>query len=275
MEYTGSMRVAAIQMVSGTRVDENLVRAAALIRQAADTGARLVVLPEYFCLLGRQPADKRSIAETAGRGPIQDFLAGQARQHKIWLVGGSVPLVSPDPGRVYNTCLVFDPDGRVHARYDKLHLFGFQGAHESYDESLTIRPGPVCNPAFDLPLGRTGLGICYDLRFPEFFRAQGDVQLILLPAAFTHTTGAAHWDILLRARAIENQCYVLASAQGGQHENGRQTWGHTMLVDPWGAIVDCLATGPGVVAGQVSVERIQAVRQSLPALQDQVIGRAT
>ncbi|MFA7580307.1 carbon-nitrogen hydrolase family protein [Castellaniella sp.] len=275
MEYTGSMRVAAIQMVSGTRVDENLMRAAALIRQAADTGARLVVLPEYFCLLGRQPTDKRSIAETAGQGPIQDFLAGQARQHKIWLVGGSVPLVSPDPGRVYNTCLVFDPDGRVHARYDKLHLFGFQGAHESYDESLTIRPGPVCNPAFDLPLGRTGLGICYDLRFPEFFRAQGDVQLILLPAAFTHTTGAAHWDILLRARAIENQCYVLASAQGGQHENGRQTWGHTMLVDPWGAIVDCLATGPGVVAGQVSVERIQAVRQSLPALQDQVIGRAT
>lgn len=273
MEYTDPVPVAAIQMVSGVRVADNLRQAASLIGQAAAAGAKLIVLPEYFCLLGQDPADKLAIAETAGLGPNQDFLAGQARQHGIWLVGGTIPVRSPDPERIYNTCLVFDPSGQPHARYDKLHLFGFQGAHESYDESLTIRPGDGRNPAFSLPFGRVGLGICYDVRFPEFFRAQGDMQVIILPAAFTHTTGSAHWEILLRARAIENQCYVLASAQGGRHENGRRTWGHTMLVDPWGEIVDCLPEGPGVVSGELSAERIRAVRRSLPALHDRVVER--
>jgi nitrilase len=266
-----SMRVAAVQMVSGMEVADNLEQAARGIDHAVSGGASLVALPEYFCFMGRRDADKLPLAETPGDGPIQAFLSDQARRHGIWLVGGTLPLRSPDAGRVHNTCLVYDPQGRACARYDKIHLFGFQRGEESYDESRAIRPGDGPPPVFDMPFGRTALGICYDLRFPEFFRAQGDVRLMVLPAAFTWTTGSVHWEVLLRARAIENQCYVLASAQGGTHANGRRTWGHSMLIDPWGEILDCVPEGPGVAAGTLDADRLAAVRESLPALRHRVL----
>ena len=266
-----TMRVAAVQMVSGMDVKENLVQAAHEIEKAAAGGAELVALPEYFCFMGSHDKDKLPLAEAPGDGPIQTFLAEQAQRHGIWLVGGTLPLRSPDVDRIYNACMVYDPQGRLSARYDKIHLFSFQRGQESYDESQAIRPGDDAPQVFDTPFGRTALGICYDLRFPEFFRAQGDVRLMVLPAAFTWTTGSVHWEVLLRARAIENQCYVLASAQGGHHANGRRTWGHSMLIDPWGEILDCLPEGPGVASGTVDAGRLAAVRESLPALRHRVL----
>lgn len=267
-----TFKVAAVQMVSGVSVADNLGEAGRLIAQAVADGARLVVLPEYFCLMGRHDTDKLALCEEPGHGPIQDFLSQQAREHGIWLVGGTLPLRSPDADRFYNACLTIGPDGHVCGRYDKIHLFGFQRGDEVYDESRVIRPGDNTPQVLDLPLGRVGLAICYDLRFPELFRAWGEVNLLVLPAAFTYTTGSVHWEILLRARAIENQCYVLASAQGGQHENGRRTWGHSMLIDPWGAILDCLPEGSGIVSGQLDQRRIEDVRQALPALRHRVMG---
>lgn len=266
-----TMRVAAVQMVSGMEVADNLEQAARGIEKATCGGAGLVALPEYFCFMGRHDKDKVPLAETPGDGPIQSFLSDQAKRHGIWLVGGTLPLRCPDAQRVYNACLVYDPQGHVRARYDKIHLFSFQRGQESYDESRAIRPGDEPPQVFEMPFGRTALGICYDLRFPEFFRAQGDVRLMVLPAAFTWTTGSVHWEVLLRARAIENQCYVLASAQGGLHENGRRTWGHSMLIDPWGDILDCLPEGPGVAAGMLDASRLAAVRGSLPALRHRVL----
>lgn len=271
MKSNLELSVAAIQMISGTNVGDNLQQAADLVASAANAGARLIVLPEYFCFLGHRPEDKLAIAEEPGHGPIQDFLSVQARQHGVSLVGGTLPLKSPDTNRVFNTCFVYGADGSALLRYDKLHLFGFKGENETYDESLTIHPGEPKTPFFQLPFGRIGLGICYDLRFPEFFRQMLDVRLIVLPAAFTWTTGSAHWEVLLRARAIENQCYVLASAQGGQHQNGRRTWGHSMLIDPWGQVLSCLPEGRGVVSGVLSAQRMDVVRQSLPAWQDRVL----
>lgn len=259
-------RVAAIQTVSSTSLEHNLDQADRQIALAAADGARLIALPEYFCLMGRNDRDKVALGETLGHGPIQAFLSRQAKQHGVWLVGGTLPLASPDSARIYNTTLVFGPDGRVASRYDKIHLFGFRRGSEDYNESLTIRPGENAPQVFDAPCGRVGLAVCYDLRFPELFRAMGEVNLIVLPAAFTYTTGAAHWEILLRARAIENQCYVLAPAQGGEHENGRRTWGHSVLIDPWGEIVASLAQGPGFVAGSIQASRLTEVRQALPAL---------
>jgi nitrilase len=259
-------RVAAVQTVSSASLADNLDMAGGLIGRAAESGARLVVLPEYFCLMGRRDSDKFDIREKPGAGMIQDFLQAQARRHGIWLVGGTLPLESPDAGRIYKSSLVFSPEGVQVARYDKIHLFSFRRGDESYDESLAIRPGDNPPQVFSAPFGRVGLSICYDLRFPEFFRALGDLSLIVMPAAFTYTTGKAHWDVLLRARAIENQCYVLASAQGGKHENGRRTWGHSILIDPWGETVDVLAEGPGVVSGLIDARRLAEVRESLPAL---------
>jgi nitrilase len=263
-------RVAALQMVSTRDVQENLDTAAELIAQAVGRGARLVALPEYFCFMGRADREKVAIREPEGHGPIQDFLAGQASQHGIILAGGTLPLACPDPDRVFNTAFVYGPDGAVLARYDKIHLFSFKREDESYDESISIRPGgqPV---AFDAPFGRVGMSTCYDLRFPELYRALGDTALILVPAAFTYTTGKAHWELLLRARAVENQCYVLAPAQGGRHPNGRSTWGHAMLVDPWGTVIDVLPEGPGVVCGNIDPARIADVRSSLPALRHRVM----
>ncbi|MDH2237068.1 carbon-nitrogen hydrolase family protein [Pigmentiphaga sp. GD03639] len=265
-----AVRVAAIQMVSTPDVARNLADAEALIAEAAGRGANLVALPEYFCFMGRSDREKVAIREREGHGQVQAFLAAQARRHGIYLAGGTLPLECPDPDRVYNTAFVYGPDGRTLARYDKIHLFNFRRGAESYDEAQSIRPGaaPV---GFDAAWGRVGLSTCYDLRFPELYRALGQVDLILVPAAFTYTTGQAHWEILLRARAIENQCYVLAPAQGGTHPNGRRTWGHAMLVDPWGTVQSVLPEGPGVVDGLLDPARIAEVRAALPALRHRVL----
>lgn len=263
-------RVAAVQMVSAPDVSTNLRVAAELIDQAVAQGASVVLLPEYFCLMGHHDADKVAVREPLGQGPIQDFLAHTARHHGIWLIGGTLPLECPNPGQVYNTTLVFDPQGQRVARYDKIHLFGFRRDHEAYDESTTILAGSTpC--AVAMPWGRLGLSVCYDLRFPELYRAMGEPDLIVVPAAFTYTTGKAHWEILLRARAIENQCYVLASAQGGKHPNGRRTWGHSMLIDPWGDVVAVLPEGPGVVCGDLDPARQHEVRTALPALRHRLL----
>jgi predicted amidohydrolase len=265
-----SFNVAAIQMVSSPTVEHNLKQAAVLIADAAHAGAQFVCLPEYFCFMGTEDRQKLRIKERLGAGPIQSFLAETAARHGIWIAGGTLPLECPDPDRVFNTTLVFGPDGNLVSRYDKIHLFNFQRGTESYDESIAIRPGQSAQ-AVELPWGRVGLSICYDLRFPELYRALGQVDLILVPAAFTYTTGKAHWELLLRARAVENQCYVLAAAQGGNHENGRRTWGHSMLIDPWGEIIDVLPEGPGVVRGTIEAERLTQVRAALPALRHRVL----
>ena len=269
------LRVAACQMVSSTRVDENLATAARLIGQAAAAGAQLVALPEYFCLMGRQDGDKVAIRETEGAGPLQDFLAAQALEHRVWLAGGTTPLAAPEPDRVLNSTLVYDPRGRCVARYDKIHLFAFSRGAERYDEARTISAGRSVG-RFAIPLAKgaevsVGLSVCYDLRFPELYRAMGAPDLILVPAAFTATTGRAHWTTLLRARAIENLAYVLAPAQGGVHENGRATYGHSCLIEPWGELQSELAEGEGVVLGEVDLDRIADLRASLPALDHRVL----
>ncbi|HOY01671.1 carbon-nitrogen hydrolase family protein [Zoogloea sp.] len=263
-------RIAAIQMVSGPEVDRNLAEADRLIGEAAAAGARLAVLPEYFPLITGDETAKVRIREQEGAGPLQDFLRDAARRHKLWLIGGSCPMAADSPDKVKNSTLVFDDDGRRVARYDKVHLFGFRKGEECYDESATIEAGNEV-VAFEAPCGQVGLSICYDLRFPELFRAMGEVDLIVLPAAFTYTTGQAHWEILLRARAIENQCYVLASAQGGRHPSGRRTWGDSMIIDPWGEVLARLPEGPGVVVADLDPARIAEVRASLPALRHRKI----
>ena len=257
-------KVAALQMVSTPRVAENIATAAALIAQAAMLGAKLVVLPEYFGILGMKDTDKVAVRESDGSGPLQDFLAAVAARHGVWVVGGSVPLSCDEPGKVLNTTLVYDDKGRRVARYDKIHLFGFESGTERYQESATIVPGstPV---ALDTPLGRLGLSICYDLRFPELYRALA-ADIIVVPAAFTATTGRAHWELLLRARAVENLAWVIAAAQGGRHENGRETWGQSMVIDPWGNVLACQAKGAGIVIAQIDPAFQQKMRASLPAL---------
>jgi nitrilase len=260
-----SYRVAAVQMASGDDVAANVASAEALTADAAGDGARLVLLPENFGFMGRTARDKLAIRESDGDGPQQAFLAQTARRHGIFLIGGSVPLASEDPARVKQALLVYGPDGARVARYDKIHLFRFMQGDEQYDEAKTISAG--ADPAaFDAPCGRVGVSICYDVRFPELYRALGDVALIVVPAAFTVPTGSAHWETLLRARAIENQCYVLAAAQGGTHPGGRRTWGHSMLVDPWGTIVASHAEGAGLAVGDIDPARMADVRARLPAL---------
>ena len=264
------MQVAAVQMVSTPVVAENLAAAGVLIDEAVAAGARLVALPEYFAILGRKETDKVAAAERPGEGPIQDFLSRTARQHAIWLVGGSVPVVSGVPGKVFNACLVYGPDGARVARYDKIHLFGLDLGAERFSEARTIVPGRTV-ASFDMAGARVGLSICYDIRFPELYRALGVTDLILAPAAFTATTGEAHWETLLRARAIENQAYVLAPAQGGEHPNGRRTHGHSMIVDPWGRVLAERASGAGVVRAAFDAEEVRRVRAALPALQHRVL----
>jgi len=258
-------RIAALQMVSGPRVADNLTAAGRLVDEAVAQGAQLVVLPEYFPIIGAADADRVRAREDVGRGPVQDWLAQTAQRHGLWIFAGSIPLTAGSPDKMKNSSLVFNPQGECVARYDKIHLFGFRKGDEAYDESAFIEPGdtPV---AVDTPFGRIALSICYDLRFPELYRALGPVDLILMPAAFTETTGRAHWEILLRARAIENQCYLLAVGQGGRHENGRLTHGNSMIVDPWGEILDRKLKGPGVVIADLDHQRITDIRESLPAL---------
>jgi nitrilase len=268
------MKLAAVQMISGPDVTPNLATAGRLIAEAADAGAQLVALPEYFPLIGATDTDRLAARETDGSGPIQDFLANAAKKHGLWLIGGSIPLMADDPAKLRNSCLVFDPQGKRAARYDKIHLFGFNKGDETYDEAATIERGDQV-VAFDSPLGRIGIAICYDLRFPELFRAMAQlpnpVDLLVLPAAFTETTGRAHWELLLRARAVENQCFVLAAAQGGQHPNGRMTHGNSMVIDPWGEVLARMDKGEGVVIGELNRQKLVDTRTSLPALKHRIL----
>ena len=333
--------VAAIQMCSGITLEKNLCRAQELIDQAAAKGAKLILLPEYFCLMGNNELDKVMIAEPLGNGPIQTMLANTAKKNKIWLIGGTAPLISENnTQKVRNTSLVYSPDGDLVQHYDKIHLFSYQGEQENFDEARTIVAGQqtaTCfiNTAYVQDLRKTalarrtdedstqivrqgglsrefeqhaaslrnglrlqaqtrparatqpgqfcvnhnevlhiGLSICYDLRFPELYRQMGisnPLDLIVVPAAFTYSTGQAHWEVLLRARAIENQCYVLAAAQGGIHENGRRTWGHSLLIDPWGKILAQLENDEGIVSGNIDLKHIAVIRKNLPALKHKVL----
>lgn len=274
------MKVAAIQMVSGADVSANLAQAHSLLQSAAQAGAELAVLPEYFCLIGRADADKLAIAEPFGQGPLQQFLADAARELGLWLVGGTIPLTADageGPPRVYNSSLVFSPEGERVARYDKIHLFRFDNGRERYDESLVLREGttPV---TFDLPSRdghrwRVALSVCYDLRFPELYRryASAGAHLLLVPSAFTYTTGHDHWEVLLRARAIENLAFVAAAAQGGLHDNGRRTWGQALLADPWGQLLAQRDSGAGVVLAELDFDVLTSCRSRLPALQHRVL----
>lgn len=269
MNSNQELQVGSIQMVSTPDTMQNLRKAEELIKKASQQGCQLAVLPEYFCFLGHSDKDKLKIQEKFGSGPLQDGLARIAEQEKIYIVAGTLPISSDQVDRVWNTSLVFNPSGTVHARYDKIHLFAFKQGVEDYDEARTLLAGE--HPAtfeitHDHETWRLGLSICYDIRFPELYRHMGEVDAHILPAAFTYTTGSAHWEILLRARAIENQCYFIASAQGGKHENGRRTWGQSLICDPWGNITNSLTEGEGVVVGKLSKETIKDVRSKLPAL---------
>ncbi|MFZ3139908.1 carbon-nitrogen hydrolase family protein [Polaromonas sp.] len=268
------MKIAAIQMVSGTGVQGNLDAARALLAQAAAQGAELAVLPEYFCVMGMKDTDKLKVQEKSGSGLIQDFLSRSARELRLWIVGGTLPTATGDAGRARNSSLAYAPSGVCVARYDKMHLFRFTQGGENHDETRVLDPGtqPV---RFELAsrdghIYTVGLSVCYDLRFPELYRAL-KADLLLVPSAFTYITGQAHWELLLRARAIENLAYVAAAAQGGLHENGRRTWGHSMIVGPWGEILAEQAEGPGVIMGEVLNARLQEVRQRLPALSHRVL----
>jgi predicted amidohydrolase len=260
-----SVRVAAIQMAAGPNIYANLEEAGRLLDIAASRGAKLAALPEYFCIMGMEDADRVAAREQDNKGPIQEFLSTTAKRLGIWLVGGSVPLVSSRPDKVRNSCIVYDDNGRQVARYDKIHLFGLELGNERYAEEETIEAGSGV-VALESPFGRLGLSICYDLRFPELYRSMGKVDIIFAPAAFTATTGKAHWETLIRARAIENLAYVVAPAQGGYHINGRETHGDSMIVDPWGVVLNRLPRGPGVVIADIDREYQASLRSSLPAL---------
>lgn len=267
-------RVAAIQMASGPNVNANLLEAARLIKLAAEAGAKLVVLPENFAIMGMSEFDKVKIREQDGSGPMQDFLAEQAARHGIWVVGGTIPLAGQDPNRINAACLIFDDQGKRVARYDKIHLFDVQitESNEQYNESETIEPGDTI-VVLDTPFGKMGVAVCYDLRFPGLFRRMSEegVELFVLPSAFTAITGKAHWDTLVRARSIENMCYTIASAQGGYHANGRETYGHSMIVDPWGVVLDTLPRGSGVVVADIDINRLHDMRRSFPVLEHRKI----
>lgn len=264
-EKSKGFRVAAIQMASGPSVAANLEEAARLIEEAVAQQAKLVVLPEYFCIMGMKDTDKLAVREQPGDGPIQKFLSDTAKHFGIWLVGGSVPLASAESDKVFNSCLVYADNGKQAARYDKIHLFGLQLGHEHYAEEKTIVAGDRV-VTVDSPFGRMGLSICYDLRFPELFRLMNKVDIILAPSAFTAITGKAHWEVLVRARAVENMAYVVAPGQGGYHVNGRETNGDSMIVDPWGGVIARLPRGSGTVVATIDPEYQSSVRANLPAL---------
>jgi len=262
-------KVAAVQMASGPNIDANLLESERLIQKAVERGAELVVLPENFALMGMSEQDKVTIREKDGEGRIQDFLADQSRRHGLWIVGGTLPIESPRPDKVYAACLLFNDKGERVARYDKVHLFDVRifCSGESYNESETILNGRDVVVA-DTPFGRLGLAVCYDLRFPELFRRMLNegMELVALPSAFTAITGRAHWENLIRARAIENLCYVVAAAQGGYHLNGRETWGHSMVVDPWGTVIEQVPQGAGVVVADIDQAQLDSIRRNFPVL---------
>jgi nitrilase len=262
--------VACVQMASGPKVGANLLEAERLISEAVSQGAELVVLPENFAIMGKTERDKVKVREPAGDGRIQTFLSKQAARHGIWLVGGTIPLVADSDSKVRASCLVFDDKGKQAARYDKIHLFDVKliDSDEQYTESETIESGDEV-VVLDTPFGRMGLSVCYDLRFPELFRQQleAGMEFVVLPSAFTAITGRAHWDILVRARAIENLCYVIAPGQGGYHLSGRETHGHSMIVDPWGTVLNSLARGPGVVCATMDIGRLKTARRNFPSIE--------
>jgi nitrilase len=268
------MKVAAIQMVSGVSVEANLRAARGLLEEAAAAGCELAVLPEYFCVMGHKDADKLAVRERAGEGPIQSFLRAAARELRMAIVGGTVPIEAGDDAHVRNTSFAFAPSGELLARYDKIHLFKFDNGRERYDESRVIEAGgePMAFTlaARDGRAWRIGMSVCYDLRFPELYRRLA-ADVLLVPSAFTYVTGQAHWELLLRARAIENLAYVIAPAQGGTHENGRRTWGHTLAVDPWGVVLAQQGTDAGVVVAELDGARLAQVREQLPALEHRVL----
>lgn len=260
---------AAIQMVSTPDVETNLLAAGQLIAKAAEAGAKLIVLPENFALMGLHELDKLKVKEAEGSGPIQDFLAAAALQHGVWIIAGTMPIAGLADNKVRAACLVYNDQGQRVTRYDKVHLFDVSVPEtgEVYRESASIEAGSE-RVVVDTPFGRIGLAVCYDLRFPEFFRtmSQQGVDILVFPAAFTYETGAAHWEVLLRARAIENLCYVIAPNQGGVHANGRRTFGHSMVIDPWGKVLDCLDTGEGFALAEIELDRLAKVRAAFPVL---------
>jgi deaminated glutathione amidase len=269
-----AMKVAAVQMTSGPEVGANLAQARALLEEAAERGARLASLPENFSFMGLKDADKRGVAEAEGSGPAQDFLAASARELRLWIVGGTVPLRAGPDGRVAAASLVYDADGRRVARYDKIHLFDVDipGRTESYRESAHVAPGSRA-AVIDTPAGRLGLSVCYDVRFPELYRhlSAAGAQLLAVPSAFTGPTGRAHWETLVRARAIENLCYVIAPAQSGFHPSGRETYGDSMVVDFWGRILQRVPRGSGCAVAEVDLARQSGVRETFPALGHRVL----
>ena len=269
-QTTNAIKVAGIQMASSPHVSSNLVEAERLIKLAVDQDAKVIVLPEYFCIMGNKDSDKVKVREEEGKGPIQSFLSKMAKKHKVWIIGGTVPLESNSPRKIRNSCLVYNDKGQQIARYDKIHLFGLDLGTEHYHEENTIESGEEII-VVDSPYGKIGLSVCYDLRFPELYRAMGDVDIIIVPSAFTDTTGKAHWETLVRARAIENMCYVIAPAQGGYHLSGRETHGNSMIVDPWGVILDRLPRGSGVVIASINTHYQDSLRNSLPALKHKII----
>ena len=262
-------KVAAIQMASGPNVKANLAEAEKLIKIAVQQEAELVVLPENFAIMGMDETDKVKIAEDIGSGLLQDYLKEQARKHNIWLVGGTIPIRSSESGKVFAACLLFNPQGERVSRYDKIHLFDvtIEASNESYTESETITPGDKI-VVVDTPFGRLGLAVCYDLRFPELFRAMIDLnmEICALPSAFTSLTGRVHWESLLRSRAIENLSYMIAADQGGYHVGGRETHGDSMIVDPWGKVLNRLPHGTGVVVADIDVAKLEHTRKIFPAL---------
>jgi deaminated glutathione amidase len=273
-----SVKVAALQMTSGPEVAANLAQAGGLIEAAARAGARMVALPENFSFMGLKDADKRAVAETPGSGAVQDFLAATAARLKVWIVGGTTPLRAGADGRVAAASLVFDEGGRQVARYDKIHLFDVDipGRTESYRESAHVAPGSRV-AVIDTPAGRLGLSVCYDVRFPELYRqlSAAGAQLLVVPSAFTGPTGRAHWETLLRARAIENLCYVIAPAQSGFHPSGRETYGDSMIVDYWGRVLARVPRGTGYALAEVDIARQSQVRESFPALGHRVLSEGT
>ncbi|WP_409421875.1 carbon-nitrogen hydrolase family protein [Pseudaeromonas sp. ZJS20] len=270
MTRAALVRIAAVQMNSGDDLQQNLHSAAHWVAEAVARGASFVLLPEYFCLMGKTDAERVALGESPAQGPIQAAMAALARQHGIWLSAGTLPLISPEPGKVFNSNLLFDPEGRCAGRYDKIHLFGFDNGDECYAESRILAAGQEV-VTFETSFGRVRPSVCYDLRFPELYRQAGGFSLLTAPAAFTYTTGEAHWALLLRCRAVENQCYVLAAAQTGWHPGGQRTYGHSMIVDPWGRVLDCLADGEGVVCADLDLDYLGKVRSQLPALNNRVL----
>lgn len=263
-------RVAVLQMVSTDNRDENLAVAADLIAQAAGDNAELLLLPENFSFMGQKEHDKVGILENPDSGPVQDFLHRQSKQHGIWLIGGTVPLAASVPDKIRAASLLYNPDGECVARYDKIHLFDVQiesGGDDTYNESGTIEAGDGIVVAIT-PVGNIGLSVCYDLRFPELYRSMHgkDVNILAVPSAFTATTGKAHWEVLLRARAIENLCYVLASNQGGEHVNKRRTWGHSMIINPWGEVLAGVESNTGFACADIDLQQLEKLRGSFPAL---------